>query len=137
MSDTPRVPHTIKVMRLCDEGLGSIPQEAVIETLAYIDAIESELAAANMELQKRDQCSFIGPMRDCPTHGESQRLKDAERSAEENARNAERYRWLREDWSNRKWRHVPIGSGQEADDITTIEEIDAAIDAARNEEGET
>ena len=28
-----------------------------------------EIERLNKELQKRDKCSFIGPMRDCPTHG--------------------------------------------------------------------
>ena len=47
-------------------------------------------------------------------------------------KDAERYRWLREEWSNRKWRHVPIGHGDEldGDDITFPDTIDAAIDAA-------
>ena len=30
-----------------------------------------EIARLNQELQNRDKCSYIGPMRDCPTHGES------------------------------------------------------------------
>lgn len=42
---------------------------------------------------------------------------------------AARYRRIREEWSNRKWRHVPIGDGQDGDDITTPDEIDAAVDA--------
>ena len=33
-----------------------------------------EIARLNLELQKRDKCSFIGSMRDCPTHGESTEL---------------------------------------------------------------
>jgi hypothetical protein len=31
----------------------------------------AERDALNLELQKRDKCSYMGPMRDCPTHGES------------------------------------------------------------------
>jgi hypothetical protein len=34
-----------------------------------------EIERLNTELQKRDKCSFIGPMRDCPTHGESEEIK--------------------------------------------------------------
>ncbi len=41
-----------------------------------------ESVRLNLELQKRDKCSYMGPMRDCPTHGES--------------KDAARYRWLRE-----------------------------------------
>ena len=46
---------------------------------------------------------------------------------------AERWRHVREEWSNRKWRHVPIGNNTEfdGDDVTSEESIDAAIDAAR------
>ena len=35
----------------------------------------AEIERLNLELQKRDKCSFMGPMRDCPTHGESEELK--------------------------------------------------------------
>ncbi len=37
--------------------------------------LEDENERLNLELQKRDKCSFIGAMRDCPTHGESEELK--------------------------------------------------------------
>ena len=37
--------------------------------------LRGEIARLNLELQKRDKCSFMGPMRDCPTHGESEELK--------------------------------------------------------------
>lgn len=43
----------------------------------YTEADErqrAEIARLNLELQKRDKCAFIGPMRDCPTHGESAEL---------------------------------------------------------------
>ena len=30
---------------------------------------------ANEVAQERDKCSYVGPMRDCPTHGESEELK--------------------------------------------------------------
>ena len=29
----------------------------------------AESDALNLELQKSDKCSYMGPMRDCPTHG--------------------------------------------------------------------
>lgn len=38
-------------------------------------ALRAENAALNLELQKRDKCAYMGPMRDCPTHGESTELK--------------------------------------------------------------
>ena len=47
---------------------------------AVIDSQEIEIARLNLELQKRDKCSFMGPMKDCPTHGES--------------KDAARYRWV-------------------------------------------
>ena len=50
----------------------------------YSDALEraaNEIERLNLELQKRDKCSFMGPMRDCPTHGDS--------------KDAARYQWLR------------------------------------------
>ena len=34
-----------------------------------------EIERLNTELQKREKCAFIGPMRDCPTHGESEEIK--------------------------------------------------------------
>ncbi len=42
--------------------------------------LRKEIALLNLELQKRDKCSFMGPMRDCPTHGEG--------------KDAARYRWV-------------------------------------------
>lgn len=47
----------------------------------------SLVAELRHELQKRDKCSFIGPMRDCPTHGESAELRK-EREARERAESA-------------------------------------------------
>jgi uncharacterized small protein (DUF1192 family) len=35
----------------------------------------AEIERLNLELQKRDKCSYIGPMRDCPTHGESAEIE--------------------------------------------------------------
>lgn len=37
---------------------------------------DAETERLNRELQNRDKCSFIGAMRDCPTHGDSRKLKD-------------------------------------------------------------
>ena len=42
--------------------------------------LERELSATQTELAKRNKCSYIGPMRDCPTHGESATLA-AQRTA--------------------------------------------------------
>ena len=43
-------------------------------------AAANEIERLILELQKRDKCSFMGPMKDCPTHGES--------------KDAARYRWV-------------------------------------------
>ena len=65
-----------------------MPQELNIEELRRIaelhngmtpeswlmDWAAGEIERLNMELQQRDKCSFMGPMRDCPTHGESANL---------------------------------------------------------------
>ena len=57
----------------------------------------AELAAMTLELQKRDKCSYMGPMRDCPTHGESEKLAamTAERDEAEQDK-LENYRRLTE-----------------------------------------
>lgn len=67
-------------------------------------------------------------------------LSAALKRAEENERDARRYRRVREEMNNRKWRHtfVPQEWCPEEDDedsITTYEKIDAAIDAAIAGEG--
>lgn len=54
----------------------------MIEAATEIERLEAEIARLSLELQKRDKCSYMGPMRDCPTHGES--------------KDAARYRWLRD-----------------------------------------
>ena len=36
---------------------------------------DAEIEELNLEIQKRDKCSFIGAMRDCPTHGESKEIE--------------------------------------------------------------
>ena len=38
-----------------------------------LNALKAENERLNLELQKRDKCAFIGPMRDCPTHGDKAR----------------------------------------------------------------
>ncbi len=49
-----------------------------------VDAVlawhRNEIDCLTQKLQERDKCSYIGPMRDCPTHGES--------------KDAARYRWV-------------------------------------------
>ncbi len=42
------------------------------------DEYLKQLDTMALELQKRDKCSYIGPMRDCPTHGESAKLAAAQ-----------------------------------------------------------
>ncbi len=37
--------------------------------------MREEIERLNLALQQRDKCSFIGPMRDCPTHGESSEIE--------------------------------------------------------------
>ncbi len=70
--------------------------------------LRDEIERLNLELQKRDKCSFIGPMRDCPTHGES--------------KDAARYRWLRrQPWVKTKGIHA------------WGELLDNAIDEARHD----
>ena len=57
--------------------------DAMLGTVSYerricADALEvqaDEIERLNMELQKRNKCAYMGPMRDCPTHGESEKLK--------------------------------------------------------------
>jgi hypothetical protein len=63
-------------------------------------------------------------------------LEEIADALNERKQNAARYQWLREEWSNRKWRHVPIGAGMEGDDITSPEEIDAIIDKAMGRSSE-
>ena len=71
-------------------------------------AAATEIERLNLELQKRDKCSFMGPMRDCPTHGES--------------KDAARYRWLkRQPWVKTKGIHAWGAL------------LDDAIDEARND----
>lgn len=45
------------------------------DTKAALFETHQEYAKLQVELQKRDKCSFMGPMRDCPTHGESEEIK--------------------------------------------------------------
>jgi len=68
-----------------------------------------EIERLNLELQKRDKCSYMGPMRDCPTHGD---------------RDAKRLRWLLEYW----W--FGNNSGVDFGSALTEDEVRATIDAA-------
>ena len=71
--------------------------------------LRDEIARLNLELQKRDKCSFMGPMRDCPTHGD---------------KDAKRFRWLLERW----W--FGNDSGVDFGSALTEDEVRATIDAA-------
>ena len=42
--------------------------------MMLVDARDEILKLQN-ELKSRDNCAFIGAMRDCPTHGESEQIK--------------------------------------------------------------
>ena len=96
-----------------------------------IDAVlawhRNEIECLTQKLQERDKCSYMGPMRDCPTHGEH--------------KDAARYRWLRSQmfFTKREWGTyaefpdgmvfcVPITAEAGRQDIA----IDAAIDSARH-----
>ena len=74
--------------RQCDED----GTEIIMSRQACHEAA-NEIERLNLELQQRDKCSFMGPMRDCPTHGES--------------KDAARYRWLkRQPWVKTKGIHA-------------------------------
>ncbi len=47
----------------------------------------NEIERLNLELQKRDKCSYMGPMRNCPTHGYKKEAAQAWRDALEDAAN--------------------------------------------------
>ena len=67
ISDEPRpVEGIIERLRDTSESVGGWP---IMEQAA------NEIERLNAELKKRDKCAFIGPMRDCPTHGESAEIK--------------------------------------------------------------
>ena len=72
-------------------------------------AAANEIERLILELQKRDKCSFMGPMRDCPTHGD---------------KDAKRLRWLLEHW----W--FGNESGVDFGQALTEDEVLATIDAA-------
>ena len=88
-------------LRSTDYGL---PDDGPILTEAA-----NEIERLNLELQKRDKCSYMGPMRDCPTHGD---------------RDAKRLRWLLEYW----W--FGNNSGVDFGSALTEDEVRATIDAA-------
>ncbi len=56
----------------------------------------AESDALNLELQKRDKCSYMGPMRDCPTHGESEQLAAMTQERDKSIRNESAIRTLME-----------------------------------------
>lgn len=70
----------------------------------------NEIERLNLELKKRDKCSFMGPMRDCPTHGD---------------KDAKRLRWLLEHWWFGNDSGVDFGTALTADEVRAT--IDAAI----------
>ena len=84
-------------------------------------ALRAEIDRLNLELQKRDKCSYMGPMRDCPTHGEG--------------KDAARYRWLRDTayhataGPNGKMTWCVTWEGCSTEEPIYGEALDAAIDA--------
>lgn len=60
-----------------EQGKASLKQE-LSDCQTERGNLQAELFAARQELAEREKCSFIGAMRDCPTHGESARLKELE-----------------------------------------------------------
>ena len=90
--------------RQCDED----GTEIIMSRQACHEAA-NEIERMNLELQKRDKCSYMGPMRDCPTHGD---------------KDAKRLRWLLERW----W--FGNDSGVDFGSALTEDEVRATIDAA-------
>ena len=69
------------------------PSKALLRAWEDVQAATDKARRLEDELKNRDKCSFMGPMRDCPTHGES--------------RDAARYRWLkRQPWVKTKGIHA-------------------------------
>ena len=63
-----------------EHNMGSVTEPHYVVDADKVSGLERELNALraenerlNLELQKRDKCAFIGPMRDCPTHGDKAR----------------------------------------------------------------
>ena len=56
--------HTDLIKRL-----RAYPTRDGVEAADALESLEQQVAALTEELQKRDKCSYMGPMRDCPTHG--------------------------------------------------------------------
>lgn len=46
-----------------------------------IEEAALEIEKLREELKKRDKCAFMGAMRDCPTHGESEEIKRLQKLA--------------------------------------------------------
>lgn len=68
--------------------------EADLRMTSNVVAVQLQtIRELEAELKKRDKCSYMGPMRDCPTHGED--------------KDAARYRWLkRQPWVKTKGIHA-------------------------------
>ena len=61
-----------------DYALSSIawkPSKALLRAWEDVQNATDKARRLEDELKNRDKCSFMGPMRDCPTHGESEELK--------------------------------------------------------------
>lgn len=46
-------------------------------TLSEMEAANKRIAELETQIKERDKCSFKGPMRDCPTHGETSKVQAA------------------------------------------------------------
>ena len=51
------------------------PSKALLRAWEDVQNATDKARRLEDKLKNRDKCSFIGPMRDCPTHGESEELK--------------------------------------------------------------
>ena len=83
-SDTPETNEAIAAEELRhvaeghDDFMHYMDMTGMLAALARklereLAALKAENERLNVELQKRDKCAFIGPMRDCPTHGDKTR----------------------------------------------------------------
>ena len=83
--------------------------EAELRMTSNVVAVQLQtILELEAELKRRDKCSYMGPMRDCPTHGDS--------------KDAARYQWLkRQPWVKTKGIHA------------WGELLDNAIDEARHD----
>jgi len=51
------------------------PSKALLRAWEDVQTATDKARRLEDELKNRDKCSFMGPLRDCPTHGESEELK--------------------------------------------------------------